>query len=300
MKSGFIGIIGEPNVGKSSLMNRLIGEKISIVSPKPQTTRDAIRGILTTDEYQMIFIDTPGLLTPKTELGRYMSKETDSGVKEVDVLVIVIDGNKRLSDKNIALIEKKLKNNLTPTYLVINKTDEAGFERIYPLLNRLNYLLTKDGDREALKEIIPTSCKNGSTIDVLRNYLVSELKDDIMYYPEGDLTDRSLRFVCGEIIREKALLFLQDEVPHGIGLIINKFEEKQSSVLVEADIVCEKESHKRIIIGQSGQMIKQIGESARLAIMRKVEKNVYLNLFVKVRVGWRNKKNFLNDLGYEG
>ncbi|MBQ7227500.1 MAG: GTPase Era [Clostridia bacterium] len=299
MKSGFIGIIGQPNVGKSSLMNRLIGEKISIVTPKPQTTRDAVRGILTTDEYQMIFVDTPGILTPKTELGKYMSKETDVGAKDVDVLVIVIDGARRFSEKDYAFIERKLALRI-PTYVVVNKTDEAKYERVYPILSKLAPFMTEAEGRGVIKEIVPTSCVNGSNIDKLREMLASELTDEVMYYPEGDLTDRSLRFVVGEIVREKSLLLLQDEIPHGIGIVINKFEEKKETVYVEADVVCEKDTHKLIIIGEGGSMIKRIGESSRRSIEDRTGKRVFLKLFVKVREDWRNKKNYLRDLGYEG
>lgn len=299
MKSGFIAIIGQPNVGKSSLMNRLIGEKISIVTPKPQTTRDAVRGILTTDKYQMVFVDTPGLLTPKTELGKYMSKETDNASRDVDVLVIVLDGTRRFDDRGYEFIEKKLALGL-PTYVVINKTDEAKYEKVYPILQKLSPLTNEGNGRGKIKEIIPTSCVNGTNIDLLRSYIASELKDEVMYYPDGYVTDRSTRFVVGEIIREKSLLLLQDEVPHGIGIVVNAFEEKKESVYVEADIVCEKESHKRIIIGDGGSMIKRIGESARRGIEERTGKRVFLKLFVKVRADWRNKKNYLRDLGYEG
>ncbi len=299
MKSGFIGIIGKPNVGKSSLMNRLIGEKISIVTPKPQTTRDAVRGILTTDEYQMIFVDTPGILTPKTELGKYMSKETDYGSKDVDVLVIVIDGSRRFTDSDYAFIERKLALKI-PTFVVVNKTDEAKYERIYPILSKLSPLMTEADGRGAVSEIVPTSCVDGTNIDKLRDLLASRLTDDIMYYPDGDLTDRSLRFVTGEIVREKSLLLLQDEIPHGIGIVVNKFEEKKETVYVEADIVCEKDGHKQIIIGEGGKMIKRIGESSRRGIEERMGKRVFLQLFVKVRPDWRNKHNYLSDLGYNG
>ncbi|MBR6788912.1 MAG: GTPase Era [Clostridia bacterium] len=298
MKSGFIGIIGQPNVGKSSLMNRLIGEKISIVTPKPQTTRDAVRGILTTDEYQMVFVDTPGILTPKTALGKYMSKETDSGAKDVDVLVIVIDGSRRFTQRDFDFIENKLRLRI-PTYVVVNKTDLAKYERIYPILVKLSPLTVSADDRGAIKEIVPTSCVNGLNVEVLKGMLASELTDEIIYYPEGDLTDRSLRFVVGEIIREKSLLLLQDEIPHGIGIVINKFDEKKESVYIEADVVCEKESHKLIIIGEKGSMIKRIGETARRSIEGRTGKRVFLKLFVKVREDWRNKRNYLRDLGYE-
>lgn len=298
MKSGFIAILGRPNVGKSSLMNRLIGEEISIVTPKPQTTRDNIRGILTTDEYQMIFVDTPGIHTPKTELGKFMGKESDAAAKSVDVLVIVLDGTKKIEPQDITYIENKLRLRL-PTYVVVNKTDKAGYEKIYPKLQELTPLLSPADGRGAVKEIIPTSCANGSNIDVLKDCLASELTDENLYFPPDDLTDRPIRFIVGEQIRKKTLLYLQDEIPHGIGIAINLFEEKANSVYIEADIICEKEGHKLIVIGDGGQMIKRIGSGARKSIEEKLGKNVYLKLFVKVRDDWRNKKNYLRELGYE-
>lgn len=297
MRSGFIAIIGRPNAGKSSLTNRLTGEKISIVTPKPQTTRDAVRAILTTDEYQMIFVDTPGLLRPRTELGKYMSRETDQSSRDVDALVIVIDGSRPFTQKDRELIEEKLAGDV-PVYVVVNKTDIAGFEKTYPILAELTSLTAEAEGRHAIKEVVPVSCETGENIDMLRDMLASELHDEVMYYPEGDVTDRPMRYVAGEIIREKALLLLQDEVPHGVGIIVNLYEEKKGSVYIEADVVCERESHKRIIIGEKGSMIKRIGEAARKGIGDMTGKNVYLKLFVKVREGWRNKRNYMRDLGY--
>lgn len=297
MRSGFIAIIGRPNAGKSSLTNRLTGEKISIVTPKPQTTRDAVRAILTTDDYQMIFVDTPGLLRPRTELGKYMSRETDQSSRDVDALVIVIDGSRPFTQKDRELIEEKLAGDV-PVYVVVNKTDIAGFEKTYPILAELTPLTAEAKGRHAIKEVVPVSCETGENIDMLRDMLASELHDEVMYYPEGDVTDRPMRYVAGEIIREKALLLLQDEVPHGVGIIVNLYEEKKGSVYIEADVVCERESHKRIIIGEKGSMIKRIGEAARKGIGDMTGKNVYLKLFVKVREGWRNKRNYMRDLGY--
>ena len=296
MKSGFIALIGKPNVGKSSLMNRMIGEEISIVSPKPQTTRDSIRGILTTEEYQMIFVDTPGVHTAKTELGKYMGRETDSAAKGVDVLVIVLDGTKGFSDEDYEFIKGKLKLRL-PTYVVINKTDKAGYDRIYPMLTKLSPLVS--GSDGAIKEIIPTSCADGTNIDKLKEFLAAELTDENIYFPVDELTDRPVRFIVGEQIRKKALLYLQDEIPHGVGIAINIFEEKNNSVYIEADIICEKDGHKLILIGEGGQMIKRIGAGARKSIEDRLGKSVFLKLFVKVRDDWRNKKNYLRELGYE-
>lgn len=297
MKSGFIAIIGRPNAGKSSLTNCLTGEKISIVTPKPQTTRDAVRAILTTDRYQMIFVDTPGLLKPRTELGRYMSRETDVSSRDVDALVIVIDGSRPFGKKDYELIESRLKSSV-PVYVAVNKTDIAGYEKIYPILAELAPLTKEADGRRAIREIVPVSCVTGENVDVLRECLAGELKDEVMYYPEGDVTDRPVRYVAGEIIREKALLLLQDEVPHGVGIIVGAYEDKKDSVYIEADIVCERESHKRIIIGDGGSMIKRIGRAARIGIAEMTGKSVYLKLFVKVREDWRNKRNYMRDLGY--
>lgn len=297
MRSGFIAIIGKPNAGKSSLTNRLTGEKISIVTPKPQTTRDAVRAILTTSEYQMIFVDTPGLLKPRTELGKYMSRETDTSSRDADALVIVIDGSRPFGSRDYEMIESRLKS-AVPVYVVINKTDIAGYEKVYPILSALTPL-TEDADgRHAVKDIIPVSCVSGDNIDLLRDKLAGELKDEVMYYPEGDVTDKPMRYVVGEIIREKALLLLRDEVPHGVGITVGAYEDKKDSVYIEADVVCEREGHKRIIIGDGGSMIKRIGHDARLGIMDLTGKNVYLKLFVKVREDWRNKRNYMRDLGY--
>lgn len=297
MRSGFIAIIGKPNAGKSSLTNRLTGEKISIVTPKPQTTRDAVRAILTTSEYQMIFVDTPGLLKPRTELGKYMSRETDTSSRDADALVIVIDGSRPFGSRDYEMIESRLKS-AVPVYVVINKTDIAGYEKVYPILSALTPLTGDADGRHAVKDIIPVSCVSGDNIDLLRDKLAGELKDEVMYYPEGDVTDKPMRYVVGEIIREKALLLLRDEVPHGVGITVGAYEDKKDSVYIEADVVCEREGHKRIIIGDGGSMIKRIGHDARLGIMDLTGKNVYLKLFVKVREDWRNKRNYMRDLGY--
>ena len=297
MRSGFIAIIGKPNAGKSSLTNRLTGEKISIVTPKPQTTRDAVRAILTTSEYQMIFVDTPGLLKPRTELGKYMSRESGTSSRDADALVIVIDGSRPFGSRDYEMIESRLKS-AVPVYVVINKTDIAGYEKVYPILSALTPLTGDADGRHAVKDIIPVSCVSGDNIDLLRDKLAGELKDEVMYYPEGDVTDKPMRYVVGEIIREKALLLLRDEVPHGVGITVGAYEDKKDSVYIEADVVCEREGHKRIIIGDGGSMIKRIGHDARLGIMDLTGKNVYLKLFVKVREDWRNKRNYMRDLGY--
>ncbi|MCL2061794.1 MAG: GTPase Era [Firmicutes bacterium] len=294
-KSGFISILGKPNVGKSSLMNALMGEKVSIVSPKSQTTRDSQTGIYTSRSAQMIFIDTPGVHVPKTALGKYMCKAVDAAAKDADAVVIVLDATKRLTESDTAFIEKQCARP-APVYVAVNKTDLAGFETTYPILSRLSPLLQPAEGRAAVKEIIPVSAKTGENLDKLRQYLLAELPPGPQYYPSDQLTDKSVRYQICEIIREKALYHLHEEIPHGIGVAVQKMEESHNFASVEADIVTEKDSHKLIIIGENGSMLKTIGEKARLDIQRMLDKKVYLKLFVKVRKDWRNKKNYLEDI----
>lgn len=297
MKSGFIGILGKPNVGKSSLMNALVGEKVSIVSPKAQTTRDKILGIITTKDYQMIFVDTPGVHKPKNQLGEYMEKCVKVAENDVDAIVVVLDATKKLSESELDFIERHLKLKI-PLYVVINKTDLVSYETIYPMLSKLAYLTNETKGRASIKEIIPTSARTGENVQVLKSYLEGELIEGNFYYPEDEYTDKSERFMVCEIIREKALLFLQDEVPHGIGVMIQTMTEEENLVKIEADVVCEKSSHKSIVIGDKGDKIKQIGERARIDIEKLLKKKVYLKLFVKVRDDWRNRRNVLDDIGY--
>ncbi len=298
MKSGFIGILGRPNVGKSSLTNALVGEKVSIVSPKAQTTRNKILGIVTTGEYQMIFVDTPGVHNPRNRLGEYMEKCVEESERDVDAIVIVLDATRGVSETELSFIEKHLKNKSVPVYVVINKTDLVSYDTVYPILSKLAYLTNKEKGRGAIKEIIPASARTGDNVDILKKYLESELSDGECYYPEDEYTDKSERFMIGEIIREKALLFLQDEVPHGIGVVLQSMTIDGNLTSIEADIVCERKSHKSIIIGDGGSKLRTIGESARNDIEKLVGTKVYLKLFVKVREGWRNKRNVLHDIGY--
>jgi GTP-binding protein Era len=299
MKSGFIAILGKPNVGKSSLMNRMVGEKVSIVSPKSQTTRDRILGILTTDEMQMIFIDTPGIHTPRSMLGRFMDKASRGAAGDADAVVIVLDATRRLFDDDITFIEKHLsKKNAPPVYVAVNKTDAAGFGKVYPILERLAGLTVKMPARAAVKEIIPVSARTGENVDKLKEFLAAELPDGVYYYPPDDLTDKTVRYQICEIVREKALLFLRDEIPHGVGVMVQVMRDGANLAEIEADIVVEKDSHKQIVIGAGGEQLKLIGERARQDIEKMLEKKVYLRLFVKVRKDWRNKRSVMDDVGY--
>lgn len=297
MKSGFIAILGKPNVGKSSLMNALVGEKVSIVTPKAQTTRDKILGILTDENSQMVFVDTPGVHKPQSKLDTYMDKCIATAADGVDATVIVLDASKKLTDSEIGFIEKHLYTDKA-VYVVINKTDLVSYERIYPMLSRLAYLTREDGKRGAIKEIIPTSCYKGDNIELLKGYLKGELVEGDCYFDPDEITDKSERYLICEIIREKALLFLQDEIPHGIGVYIQTMVYENGLANIDVDIICEKESHKAIIIGEKGSKLKTIGERARVDIEKLLNTRVYLKLFVKVRTDWRNKQNVLNDIGY--
>ena len=299
MKSGFISILGKPNVGKSSLMNALIGEKVSIVSPKAQTTRDRVNGILTTDDYQMIFLDTPGVHKPKNRLGEYMEKCVKSSTDGVDAIVIVLDVLKRVTEADEAFIEKYLTGS-APVFIVLNKVDESSYDRVYPILNKLAYLLQPADGRNAAKDIIPTSAKKNKNIDVLKKDLESVLPEGPMYYPADEITDKSERYMIAEIIREKALLLLNDEIPHGIGVEVRTmFYDEHGTAHMSVDIVAEKESHKSIIIGAGGEKLKMIAERARKDVENLIGHKVYMELFVKVRENWRNDALVMSDVGYD-
>lgn len=296
MKCGFIAIVGKPNTGKSSLLNRLVGEKISIVSPKAQTTRDKITGILTEDGYQMIFVDTPGYHKPRNELGNYMEREIKNASQGVDAILVVLDASKRLGDNDLRFIEEQ-QNYGCPVFVAINKADLSDYEKVFPMLLKLSPL-TSNELKNPVREIVPVSALKGNNIDTLKTILRSICVEEGSYYDEDDLSDKSQRFMAGEIIREKALLFLNDEIPHGVGVNITSMTFRPSSVLIEADIYCEKDSHKQIIIGEGGSMIKRIGTSARRDIEKMLDSKVYLELFVKVRENWRDRKNIIGDVGY--
>ena len=297
MKSGFISILGKPNVGKSSLMNALIGEKVSIVSPKAQTTRDRINGILTTDEYQMIFVDTPGVHKPKNRLGEYMEKCVRTSTDGVDAIVIVLDVTRKVTESDEAFIEKYLAG-AAPVFVALNKVDESSYERVYPIIDKLSYLTRAEEGRNAVRDIIPTSAKKRKNIDVLKKCLADVLPEGPMYYPADEITDKSERYMIAEIIREKALILLNDEIPHGIAVSIESFEETPKLLKIYATVYCERESHKRIIIGKNGEMLKKIGSYAREDMEAFFGTRVYLDLWIKVKENWRENEMTMNNLGF--
>ncbi len=290
MKSGFVTILGKPNVGKSTLLNKILGEKVSIVSPKPQTTRNKILGILNEPEYQIIFIDTPGKHNIKNKLDKYMDSEIEQAKQDVDIVLLVIDGSKRINESDYEFVESFEKSK-QKVIVVINKIDDTTFEKLYPQLVRFNNM-------KFVLDIIPISAKNGKNVDELINVIKNNLTSDIKYFDDDIFTDKSIRFMVSEIIREKALLYLQDEIPHGIAVDIVEFKEDSKKVIIDADIICEREAHKPIILGRNGEMIKKIGTASRIDIENLVGLKVYLSLFVKVRDNWRNNFNQMNNLGY--
>ena len=288
-KAGFVAIIGKPNVGKSSLVNELVGEKVSITSPKAQTTRNRIFGIKNTKDYQIVFVDTPGVQHTQTKLGEYMKVATDGATADVDAIVIVLDAL-RINQEDYKIIEK-YKSVKCPVFIVVNKIEVTNFEKMYPILAKLN-------EFKFIKKFITTSAIRKINIEELENELVKCLPESEPFYPTDEYTDKSVRFMCQEIIREKALLYLQEEIPHGIAVEISSFEEGDNLVKIDANIITENLRHKQIIIGSNGSMLKRIGVSARGDIEKLVSKKVMLNLFVKVKNDWKDDINALIDLGF--
>ena len=288
-KSGFVAVIGKPNVGKSSLVNELVGEKVSITSPKAQTTRNRIFGIKNGKDYQIVFVDTPGVQHTQTKLGDYMTKATEGATADVDAIVIVLDAL-RINTEDFKIIEKYQKVKC-PVFIVINKIEITNFEKMYPILAKLNKYTF-------VKKFITTSAIRKVNIDELENELIACMPEGEPYYPVDEYTDKSTRFMCSEIIREKALLYLQEEIPHGIAVEVVTFEEDKKVVVINANIVTESDRHKQIIIGKNGEMLKQIGMWARKDIEKLVDSKVMLDLFVKVKKDWKDDSNALSDLGF--
>lgn len=296
MKTGFIGIIGRPNVGKSTLMNAILGEKVAITTDKPQTTRNTIRGIYTRIDseengVQMVFIDTPGIHKPHSKLGSYMTDSAINTFKEVDLILFLVDSDisKGPGDKYILEMLKSIK---TPKFLVINKIDKMSpeeFRKIYDEYNAMN----------VFQGIYGTSAKEGRNIDALICASEDCLEEGPMYFPEDMVTDHPERFIVSEIIREKVLLYLNDEVPHGVAVEIESYKEEDRITRIGAVIYCERKSHKGIIIGKEGKKLKGIGKSARLEIEGLLGCKVFLELWVKVKENWRDSDFALSNFGYK-
>lgn len=287
-KSGFVTIAGKPNVGKSTLLNALIGEKVAIVSWRPQTTRNKINGILNGEDYQIVFVDTPGIHEAKNNLSEYMMKSVKSALDGVDAVIYVLSAEKRFDDKDKDFILSYKKN--LPVIVVINKVDAVEKRVVFELMRELGDL--------GVDEIIPTSAVKGDNVDVVKNTVLALMKEGEAYYPEDEFTDLNMRFMAGEIIREKAMRLLNDEVPYGICVNVLSFKEEENITKINADIVVEKKAHKPIVIGKGGSMLKKIGTEARRELERFVDNKIYLELFVKVKEEWRDNSVLLNDFGY--
>ena len=288
--SGFVAILGRPNVGKSSIMNRFVGEKVAIVSNHPQTTRNKLLGVATREDWQIVFVDTPGLHRPRTKLGEYMMKSAQDAREGVDAVLVVVDAQ-HIGAGDRAIIEDVSRMNC-PKFLAVNKTDIVTPEKLMPQLATLNDI--------GYDRIVSVSARTGDNMDVLLDLLVQAMPEGPKYFPDGMITDQPERVMCAEIIREKALLNLRDEIPHGVGVeMLSITQPHEGLTEIHANVYCERASHKSIIIGKQGKMLQKIGSEARVDIERLLGTKVLLKLWVKVREDWRNRMGDLRTLGYE-
>lgn len=289
-KSAFIAMVGRPNVGKSTLINKLTGEKISIISNKPQTTRNKILAILNEEDYQVVFVDTPGVHRSKTKLGDYMNNVALGAIGEVDAAVLVVDVQKGFGIPEEKIAEE-LKKKEIPTLLVINKIDTVQKSEILPVIDNMS----KKMDFEA---VIPISAKHSDGVGEVKEEILKFLIAGPAFYPQDSVTDKTEREMAAEIIREKLLRLLDEEIPHGTAIEVFEMKTKNKTVRITANIYCEKASHKSIIIGKGGAMLKKIGTYAREDLEKMLGKKVYLSLWVKVKDDWRNNNFMLKSFGF--
>jgi len=290
-KSGFVALIGRPNVGKSTLMNKLIGQKIAITSHKPQTTRNQIRTVYTDERGQIVFMDTPGIHKAKNKLGNYMVSVAEHTLKDVDLILWLIEPTENIGAGDRHIMEQ-LKEVKTPVILCINKIDTIPAEQILPVIASYSKEME-------FAEVIPISAMKGKGCDDLTDTIYKYIPEGTPFYDEDTVTDQPMRQITAEIIREKILRSLSDEIPHGVAVTIEQMEFKKTIVNIEATIVCEKDSHKGIIIGKQGAMLKKIGSQARSDIEDMVERQVNLKLWVKVKKDWRDSDMLLKNFGYD-
>ncbi len=291
-KSGFISIIGRPNVGKSTFLNRVIGQKIAIMSDKPQTTRNKVQGVLTTDDAQMIFIDTPGIHKPKHKLGDFMMKIAVNSLKEVDLILFMVNAEEGFGRGEEFILEK-LSGIKTPVFLVINKIDLISPDMLLTIIDTYK-------EKYDFAEIIPISAIEGNNVERLLEQIQMRLDEGPQFYPADQVTDHPERFIVSELIREKALHLTREEVPHSLAVMIDKMESRKGKEMIDvmATIIVERDSQKGIIIGKQGNMLKEIGMRAREDIEKLLGSKVYLELWVKVQKDWRNKAFHLRDYGF--
>lgn len=292
MKSGFVSVIGRPNVGKSTLINCIIGKKIAITSDKPQTTRNIIQGIYTTKDTQIVFVDTPGIHKPNHKLGQYLNRQAYDSVGGVDVILFVVDASKKLGPGDQFILDrlKELKEEV-PVILALNKIDQLTHEEI--LQKIVEYK-----DLYPFQEIVPISGLKKKNTEELIKTIRTYLTDEVMYYGENEITNRSLDFMMGEMIREKVFQLTREEVPHSVTCVVEFVEVGKTSMTVHASIIVDRDSLKRIIIGAKGSMIKEIGTKARMDIEELVGKKVYLDLQVRTIKKWRDKEEYLSEFGF--
>ncbi|MFO7635898.1 MAG: GTPase Era [Clostridia bacterium] len=294
-RSGFISVVGRPNTGKSTLVNNITGQKVSIVSPKPQTTRNTVRGILTEEGHQMVFMDTPGIHRPKNKLGEYMVNSAVSSLSGVELVLLVTEpGYGGVIGEDDREIIHRLKDRHERTICVVNKCDMYEEKHIIRSIKTLSGLAP-------FHSILPISAFTGKNMDILKGLILELLPEGPMYFDQNQYTDQPEKNLAGEFIREKMLLFLREEIPHGTGVEVLSFQERETTGIIDiqANIYCEKKSHKGIIIGEKGEMLKKIGTHARRDIENLLDAKVYLTLWVKVREGWRNNKRDMRMMGYD-
>ncbi len=291
-KSGFVSIVGRPNVGKSTLMNNVVGEKIAIMSDKPQTTRNTIQAVYTDEECQIVFLDTPGIHKPKNKLGEFMVKSATDAFKNVDLVLFVVDDSKKIGPGDRKIIED-LKGIKTPVILVLNKIDKLEEAELFELM----HLYSKE---EVFKAIVPISALKGRNVNELLKVIGNYLQEGPKYFPDYMITDQPERVLVSELIREKVLHYLNDEVPHGVAVEVERMKSRQDKDIVDisAVIYCERDSHKGIIIGKNGRKLKGIGKSAREDMELLLGSKINLQLWVKVKENWRNLQNYITDFGY--
>ncbi|MFD0958644.1 GTPase Era [Paenibacillus chungangensis] len=290
-RSGFVAIVGRPNVGKSTLMNHVIGQKIAIMSDKPQTTRNKIHGVYTTDELQIVFLDTPGIHKPQSKLGNYMNQSAESALKEVEAVMFLIDASEGLGGGDRYIMEQ-LKSVNTPVFLVMNKIDKIQPEQLLPLI-------TQYKDLYPFAEIVPISALQGNNVNTLLEQLSRYLPEGPQYYPADQVTDHPEQFVCAELVREKILHLTREEIPHSIAVTIEDMRVQDNGVVyIGAVIFVERDSQKGIIIGKRGELLKEVGKGARQDIEALLGSRVFLELWVKVKKDWRNQERVLRDMGF--
>lgn len=292
MKSGFVSVVGRTNAGKSTLVNAMIGEKIAIVSDKPQTTRYRIMGIKNEEDIQIVFTDTPGIHAPKTRLGDFMINEANESLVDTDVALLVVEPVDNVGRSEEKLIEGFKKSDI-PAILVINKIDTVKKEQLFSIMEKYSKAYNFDA-------IIPVSAKKKDGIDVLLTEIKKYLQEGPMFFPNDMVTDSPLKQRIAEIVREKLLWALEKEVPHGIAIEVNNMGENDRKVNLDVVIYCEKQSHKGIIIGKNGELLKNIGTKSRQEIEKLLDKKVFLNLWVKVKEGWRDNNFLLKNFGFTG